>query len=87
MNIQKTIELYSKRLVNWRLARGVICGITLSSSATLFAQQVQVILDPARTKIEWTLGDVLHTVHGTFKLKSGNIFTIPTPVTQAVKSW
>lgn len=35
------------------------------------AQQIKVSLDPAQTKIEWTLGDVLHTVHGTFKLKSG----------------
>ena len=37
------------------------------------AQQIQVTLDPTQTKIEWTLGDVLHTVHGTFKLKSGMV--------------
>jgi polyisoprenoid-binding protein YceI len=35
------------------------------------AQQVQVTLDPAQTKIAWTLGATMHTVHGTFKLKSG----------------
>jgi polyisoprenoid-binding protein YceI len=35
------------------------------------AQQIQVRLDPAQSKIEWTLGATMHTVHGTFKLKSG----------------
>jgi polyisoprenoid-binding protein YceI len=37
------------------------------------AQQTQITLDLAQTKIDWTLGDVLHTVHGTFKLKSGSV--------------
>ncbi len=37
------------------------------------AQQIKVNLDPAQTKIEWTLEDVLHTVHGTFKLRSGSV--------------
>ena len=32
-----------------------------------------VQLDPAQTKIEFTLTDVLHTVHGTFTLKSSTI--------------
>ena len=30
-------------------------------------------LKPASTKVQWTLGDVLHTVNGTFKLKRGQI--------------
>jgi polyisoprenoid-binding protein YceI len=41
------------------------------------AEQVQVTLDPAQTKVNWVLGDVLHTVEGTFKLKSGSIVFDP----------
>jgi polyisoprenoid-binding protein YceI len=36
-------------------------------------QESIVQLDRAQTKIEFTLGDALHTVHGTFALKSGTI--------------
>src|ERR1035437_7091647 len=37
------------------------------------AQESIVQLDPAQTKIEFTLGDVFHTVRGTFKLTSGTV--------------
>jgi|SRR5580700_447920 polyisoprenoid-binding protein YceI len=54
---------------------GLIFFFCLSAlfSLTAAAQQTQITLDPAQTKIDWTLGDVLHTVRGTFKLKSGSI--------------
>src|SRR5579862_6728786 len=42
------------------------------------AQQENVQLDPAKTRIEFTLGDVLHTVHGSFRLKSGSLHFDPT---------
>jgi polyisoprenoid-binding protein YceI len=35
------------------------------------AQAITVHLDPAKTKIEFTLGATLHTVHGSFRLKTG----------------
>lgn len=37
------------------------------------AQETVVNLDPARTKVEFTLGATAHTVHGEFKLRSGQI--------------
>ena len=37
------------------------------------AQQITVNLDPAQTKIQWTLGATLHTVHGTFRLRGGSV--------------
>ena len=42
------------------------------------AQESVVQLDPAQTKIEFTLGSTLHTVHGTFKLKNGTVRFDPT---------
>jgi polyisoprenoid-binding protein YceI len=33
--------------------------------------KITVHLDPQKTEIHWTLHDVLHTVHGTFRLKGG----------------
>ena len=43
----------------------------------LAAQQYTVTLDPAQTTIEYTVDSTLHTVHGTFKLKSGEIHFDP----------
>jgi polyisoprenoid-binding protein YceI len=37
------------------------------------AQEVTAKLDPAQTKIEFTLGSTLHTVEGSFKLKNSAI--------------
>jgi len=37
------------------------------------AAEYQLRLDPESTQVNWTLGDVLHTVHGTFKLRRGEI--------------
>jgi len=44
----------------------------LVASASLLAQEVALELDPTQTQVNFTLGDVLHTVHGTFKLKRGS---------------
>ena len=42
--------------------------VTLLSAT---AQQSSLQIDPAHTSVKFSLGDVLHTVHGTFQLKSG----------------
>ena len=45
----------------------------LLCTVPLAAAESTVELDSARTTINFTLKDVLHTVHGTFKLKRGSI--------------
>ena len=37
------------------------------------AQQEVFHLDPAASRVEFTLGDILHTVHGSFQLKRGTL--------------
>ena len=43
----------------------------------LWAQQVELHIDPAQTKVEWVLGASLHTVHGTFQVKRGTVVFDP----------
>lgn len=38
------------------------------------AEKIALEIDPAATVIRWTLVDPLHTVHGTFKLKKGDVW-------------
>jgi polyisoprenoid-binding protein YceI len=52
-------------------------GLLFVVSPIAHAQEVTLELDRAQTKIEFTLGATLHTVHGTFALKSGMIHFNP----------
>jgi polyisoprenoid-binding protein YceI len=45
----------------------------LAATPVLFGQEAALELDPAQTHVEYTLGAVLHTVHGTFQLKRGSV--------------
>jgi hypothetical protein len=51
--------------------------VLLAADAAAPAEEIALRLDPALSKVEFTLGDVLHTVHGTFKLRSGSIHLDP----------
>jgi polyisoprenoid-binding protein YceI len=50
---------------------GILAALFLLGVA--YGDDLQLHLDSSSTKVEWTLGDVLHTVHGTFKLKRGDL--------------
>jgi len=73
------------RLSSWKSAFGAGCGILaiavfLSATAappklqgTAAARnEVQLEVDPAQSKVHYTVDSTLHTVHGTFELKKGS---------------
>src|SRR5579862_5164581 len=51
--------------------------VTLFFAPYTHAQESVFTLDPSKSSIEFTLGASLHTVHGTFKLKRGEIHFDP----------
>jgi polyisoprenoid-binding protein YceI len=51
----------------------VVSLVLLIGARVASAQAVTFQFDPSHTTVTWTLGDVLHTVRGTFQLKSGSL--------------
>ena len=51
----------------------MLTALLTAAGSSISTDAIALQLDPASTKVEFTLGDVLHTVHGKFKLRSGNI--------------
>ncbi len=58
------------------MASALLTSVLLCASA-VHAQDTVVRLEPADAMIDFTLGATLHTVHGAFKMKSGEIHVDP----------
>ena len=41
------------------------------------SREVALAFDPALTEVDYTVGSVLHTFHGTFHLQKGEVLTPP----------
>lgn len=63
---------FLRRLFLSRAIAGAALAATFAAPVCL-AQETVVELDPSQTKIEFTLGSTLHTVHGRFALKKGSL--------------
>ena len=76
------------RAYTWRLARvsaGIILGVAMLLSAAptpprpqaaagqTATHEIALTLDPAQAKVHCTVDSTLHTVHGSFALKSGSL--------------
>jgi polyisoprenoid-binding protein YceI len=59
---------FSRRWLIANLLVLLCCG-----AATAQSQELRLHFDPSKTTIAFTLGDILHTVHGSFQLKSGDV--------------
>lgn len=59
------------RNFRWREVGLAVVTVLVAFAVSAAAQQTTFQLDPAQTTVKFTLGDVLHTVHGTFHLKHG----------------
>ena len=45
-------------------------------TAPLTTSEIVLTLDPSQSKIHWSVDSTLHTVHGTFALKSGTVHIV-----------
>jgi polyisoprenoid-binding protein YceI len=50
-----------------------LAAFVCAAMARAQGQELRLDFTPANTAINFTLGDILHTVHGTFKLKQGDV--------------
>jgi len=51
----------------------ILFACAVLEAAPRTGEEIVFDLDPVHTEIQFTLSDVLHTVHGTFQLKSGSV--------------
>lgn len=55
----------------------VLSALPQHAAPPLPASEIVLSLDPAQSKVHWTLGTTLHTVHGTFAFKNGILHVDP----------
>ncbi|HXR32978.1 MAG TPA: YceI family protein [Verrucomicrobiae bacterium] len=49
----------------------------VEQAATASSAELALIVDPAQSKVHWTVESTLHTVHGTFTVKGGTLHFDP----------
>lgn len=58
---------------NWLRATFLVWLLWATTSAFAQPQDLRLDFAPANSNVNFTLGDILHTVHGSFKLKQGDV--------------
>jgi polyisoprenoid-binding protein YceI len=73
--LMKTTRLCARRTALQRTL--LVAAMLVAARLPLAAQDTNYQMDPAQTSVTFTLGDVLHTVHGSFKPKRGALQVDP----------
>jgi polyisoprenoid-binding protein YceI len=83
--VNRTTTLLSQRLASllvliaaWFLVAGIFVLRAPRALAYPPADELLLTLDPDKSEFHWTLDSTLHTVHGTFKFKRGELRLNPT---------
>jgi polyisoprenoid-binding protein YceI len=66
-----------KSLAHLVLSAITVLGLTVAVLAQAQPHEIDLNFVPAKTAVNFTLGDVLHTVHGSFNVKQGAIHFEP----------
>src|SRR5579864_3769951 len=64
--------------VRWRRFGLAVSTLLIALVVSGAAQDTAFQIDPSQSSVKFTLGDVLHTVHGTFTVKHGFLQLEPT---------
>jgi polyisoprenoid-binding protein YceI len=68
---------FMKPAIHYGLRAIAIFWLTGATIAQTQPREISLNVAPAKTSVNFTLGDVLHTVHGSFNVKSGNVHFEP----------
>ena len=56
-----------------RLLSNIVVALLICAPALAQPQELRLEFTPANSTVDFTLGDILHTVHGSFQLKRGDV--------------
>jgi polyisoprenoid-binding protein YceI len=67
----------TKATSRWAVDASRVLALLSLMILSAAAQQTTLQIDPAQTSVKFTLGDALHTVHGTFQVEHGSLVFEP----------
>lgn len=73
----KSLSIRALAVLGLVLFLAVASPLPMAAAPQGAVPEIVLTLDPAQSKVHWTVDSTLHTVHGTFTLKSGTVHFDP----------